>query len=294
MAKTVMTELGFTDIEAAPPKLKRGADPVPTSLDAPSASSPNADDISELSESTPVNGAAPIAAPAAPAPSPKVEEQQSQVDSVIAGRLAPLETDEDEHDEDEEDEEDEKADNTEDAQLDGLKGKQFNISPADDQRIHATVMREHALVWRTLRRFGVEHADADDATQLAFVAFSSRIRDVKVGRERSFLIGVCSRTAANYRRKAARRPEDCSECMDRTPDHRPNPEELFHLKEKRQTLERLLSHLPPKQREVFVLYELEGWTLPQIAECLTLRLGTCTSRLRRARDRAAQWVGDNK
>lgn len=290
MAKTVMTELGFTDIEARPPKLKRGADPVPTSADAASAISPKVDDVSEPSESTPVNGAAPIAAPAAPAPCPKVEEQQNQLDSVIADRRAPLETDEDEDGEDE-NEDDPTA---EDAQLDDLRGKKFNVSPADAKRIHTTVSREHALVWRTLRRFGVEHADADDAMQLAFLAFWSRIRDVKVGRERSFLIGVCSRTAANYRRKAARRPEESSPCMDRTPDERANPEELFHLKEQRQALERLLSHLPPKQREVFVLYEYEGMTLPEIAECLTLRLGTCTSRLRRARQRVGEWVGDSK
>lgn len=65
--------------------------------------------------------------------------------------------------------------------------------------------REYVLVWRTLRRMGVERGDVEDATQDCFLAFAKRIRDVQAGRERSFLMGVCSRTAANFRRRAARR-----------------------------------------------------------------------------------------
>jgi RNA polymerase sigma-70 factor (ECF subfamily) len=41
---------------------------------------------------------------------------------------------------------------------------------------------------------------------------------------------------------------------------------------------------------VFVLYELEGFTLPEIAEALATPLGTATSRLRRARDNFEAWV----
>jgi DNA-directed RNA polymerase specialized sigma24 family protein len=41
---------------------------------------------------------------------------------------------------------------------------------------------------------------------------------------------------------------------------------------------------------VFVLYELEGFSLPQIADTLQIPLGTATSRLRRARAHFEAWV----
>jgi RNA polymerase sigma-70 factor (ECF subfamily) len=39
-----------------------------------------------------------------------------------------------------------------------------------------------------------------------------------------------------------------------------------------------------------VLYELEGFSLPEIAEALQVPLGTATSRLRRARGNFEAWV----
>ncbi|HYJ08959.1 MAG TPA: sigma factor-like helix-turn-helix DNA-binding protein, partial [Polyangiaceae bacterium] len=58
----------------------------------------------------------------------------------------------------------------------------------------------------------------------------------------------------------------------------------------REELDRGLLSLPFEQRTVFVLYELEGFTLPQIGEALGIPLGTATSRLRRARANFEAWV----
>jgi DNA-directed RNA polymerase specialized sigma24 family protein len=41
---------------------------------------------------------------------------------------------------------------------------------------------------------------------------------------------------------------------------------------------------------MFVLYELEGFSLPEIAAALAVPLGTATSRLTRGRERFENWV----
>jgi RNA polymerase sigma-70 factor (ECF subfamily) len=46
----------------------------------------------------------------------------------------------------------------------------------------------------------------------------------------------------------------------------------------------VLSKVDPDLVEVFVLYEIEGLTAPEIAEVLQIPLGSVASRLRRARE----------
>jgi RNA polymerase sigma-70 factor (ECF subfamily) len=163
-------------------------------------------------------------------------------------------------------------------------------NPADDERLALGLAAHFSFVWRMLRRFGVREADVDDATQLAFMTYASRLADIEPASERSFLIGTCLRIASNHRRQQMRRPE----LFDAEPDRReaeiPNPEELVVKKQWRALLDAGLEQLPLEQRTVFVLFELEGFSLPEIAENLGIPLGTATSRLRRARTRFETWA----
>ncbi|HTQ08230.1 MAG TPA: sigma-70 family RNA polymerase sigma factor [Polyangiaceae bacterium] len=162
-------------------------------------------------------------------------------------------------------------------------------SPSD-VRLARALESHFALVWRSLRRFGVAEADVDDAAQLAFMTLASRIASVAPGSERAFLIGTAARLAANHRRKQARH----GEVLEADPDQRhgsaENPEEAMQSKQRRALLDQGLELLPHEQRTVFVLFELEGFSLPEIAENLAVPLGTATSRLRRARARFAAWA----
>ncbi len=59
-----------------------------------------------------------------------------------------------------------------------------------------------------------------------------------------------------------------------------------------QMLDRLISKLPPLYREVLVLREIEDLSYREIAEILTLPIGTVMSRLARARQRLQRaWRG---
>jgi RNA polymerase sigma-70 factor (ECF subfamily) len=162
-----------------------------------------------------------------------------------------------------------------------------------DHRLRAAFERHFSLVWRSLRRFGVPAATADDVAQQVFLTFSERLSDVELGRERAFLLSVSVRAAANERRRLQRARETPTEdaALDAVPDTR-TPEELLHRKRQRERLDHALATLPDDQRVIFVLFELEGLTLPEIADSLGIPLGTATSRLRRARGRFETWVAD--
>lgn len=144
------------------------------------------------------------------------------------------------------------------------------------------------MVWRVLRRFGVHPNDMEDAAQLVYLTLSGHLQQVGEDKEASYLAAVSVKVAANVRRKAQRRREEPSVADSLTTSL--TPEALLDQKQRRRELDRGLDTLSEEQRAVFVLYELEGFSLPEIAEALAIPLGTATSRLRRARDHFQTWL----
>ena len=59
--------------------------------------------------------------------------------------------------------------------------------PSDARRLRRLVDREHAFVWRSLRRLGVLEGDVDDAVQKVFLVTSQRLATFPPDRDRSFL-----------------------------------------------------------------------------------------------------------
>jgi len=166
----------------------------------------------------------------------------------------------------------------------------FQADTTDQARLAQALAQHFSLVWRSLRRFGVDEHAVDDAAQHVFLTLAERLPDIEAGRERAFLIGASLRVAANARRKRSRSPETPSDQLEQHANQAPDPEELLQKKQRRAALDRALDELPLDQRSVFVLFELEGLSLPEIAELLQVPLGTATSRLRRARHRFEKWV----
>jgi RNA polymerase sigma-70 factor, ECF subfamily len=148
------------------------------------------------------------------------------------------------------------------------------------------IVRAHfASVWRFLRRIGFEEDVVDDAAQDLFFVALRRIDEAQPGRERAFLMGAAFRIASNLRRKAAREvPTEGLETDDTLEDDAPTPETRFDEERARALLYRLLAELEESLRVVFVMYELEGLTMQEIADVIEIPAGTVASRLRRARE----------
>jgi RNA polymerase sigma-70 factor (ECF subfamily) len=140
-------------------------------------------------------------------------------------------------------------------------------------------------MWRLLRRLGVRSDQLDDATQEVFWVAARRLSDIEPGRERSFLYGVVLRVAASeLRRQKAAMPLADLEQIPLLVDQRPSPEEQILERQAREILDDVLNRLPIDLRTAFVLHELEGLEVRQIAEIEEIPVGTASSRLRRARE----------
>lgn len=151
-----------------------------------------------------------------------------------------------------------------------------------------TVYREHfRFVWRTVRRLGIEGAQVDDVVQEVFVVVHRRLGDFE-GRSTAttWLYGIVRRVVADHRRTLRRKPlgtapED--DAMDAASAPEDGPEASAEQAERVRLLHHLLSQLDEAKREVFILAELEGLTLAEIAEALGVNANTVASRLRAAR-----------
>lgn len=136
----------------------------------------------------------------------------------------------------------------------------------------------HAMVWRTLRRRGLNSDAAADSTQQAFLIAAERLGDIRHGSERAFLIGTALRLARSFIRRAGRVQLETDMDLRVDPARSPLEDraavELFDL---------ALSRMDPDLAEVFVLYELNGFSSPEIAKLVDIPVGTVASRLRRAR-----------
>lgn len=148
------------------------------------------------------------------------------------------------------------------------------------------VLEQHgAFVCRSLRYLGVREADLDDTVQEVFLVVYQRLSDYEEkGRARAWLYSICTRIAHAQRRKVERRRESSPPAFL---ENAAAPTQHVHV-EDREALalgHRLLNELPPPQREVFLLYEVEDLPMSEIARALDCPLQTAYSRLHKARAR---------
>jgi RNA polymerase sigma-70 factor (ECF subfamily) len=154
-----------------------------------------------------------------------------------------------------------------------------------ESRMRASVLANHAFVWRCLRRLGVREANADDAAQHVFLVLAGRLRDVPVEREKKFLFNTALRVAANARRVQARvREEGWNDDPPDVPSDTLDPEQSLSEARRRALLDEVLAALPLELRTVFVLTEFERMSAPEVASLIDVPVGTVASRLRRARE----------
>lgn len=153
------------------------------------------------------------------------------------------------------------------------------LSSDESARLRAMFDAHHNLVWRTLRRFGLDAAAAADVGQQAFLIAVERVGDIWPGSERAFLIGTALRLARSSRRNAGRLEPQGQ--LDERVRHSEQPESQAMTLE---LLDRVLCKLDRSLVEVFVLFDVEGFSAPEIARALDLPVGTVASRVRRARE----------
>lgn len=150
-------------------------------------------------------------------------------------------------------------------------------------RLRAMVDDHVDAMARVLRRLGVPEGDVDDAVQQVFMTASRRLDDIELHAEKAFLYRTAVNVALHARRSIARRREDTRADVAIV-DTSPSVEEMIDRKRAALLLEDILNGMPEELRVIFVLFEVEQFSVAEIASLIDLAEGTTASRLRRARE----------
>lgn len=169
--------------------------------------------------------------------------------------------------------------------LSGAQGGSFPTAalPAAPVGDFRAIYDEHlALVFRTLRRFGVPDASLDDAAQDVFTVVHTKINDFE-GRSalKTWIFGIARRVARNHRSKQGELPIEAG--LEFSSESHALHKAASERVDKARLLWHAMRQLSDEQRELFLLVELEQFTLREAAELLGENQHTLTSRLKRTR-----------
>ncbi len=158
----------------------------------------------------------------------------------------------------------------------------------DTEAFGEIVMRYQGPVFRLcLRHLGA--ADAEDAAQEAFLR--GFVHREGFDHERPllpWLFTIARRTCIDRLRK---RREVFGEDLERVRDEGPGPQVVSETRDAMAGVQAALSELPAGQREVLLLYHVEGLAYRQIAEVMEIPIGTVMTWLHRGRTRLRELVG---
>jgi RNA polymerase sigma-70 factor (ECF subfamily) len=136
--------------------------------------------------------------------------------------------------------------------------------------------------------------DAEDVVQEAYLRAFRYSSGFRGGDARAWLLTIVRNTSYWWLRK--RRADEALAQFDEdiyTSAVEPsNPEQLLLQNADGRLVEKALSELPVRFREVLVLRELEGFSYKEIAGVIGVPIGTVMSTLSRARHRFRHAVGD--
>lgn len=155
-------------------------------------------------------------------------------------------------------------------------------APVEAPSVAEVFQQEAAYVARVLRYFGVPDAELADVCQEVFVVVHRKLAEFE-GRSalRTWLFRICQRTASDYRKRAhVRREVPVPEPREGLHEDGEASNERAALR--RQLLE-LLEQLDEDKRVVFVLFEIEGLDMKEVAQIVGCPLQTAYSRLHAAR-----------
>lgn len=158
------------------------------------------------------------------------------------------------------------------------------VAGGDGERIRRLLRDNLGGIVRYLGRVGIPPGEVDDVAQEVFLVAASKLGAIEPGGDRPFLYAVATRVAHNARRANTRRNRAHERYVDGDVDPAASPEELSDRLRARALLDAVLREMTPELRQVFLMCEVEGLGIPEVARSLDVPTGTAASRLRRARE----------
>jgi len=147
-----------------------------------------------------------------------------------------------------------------------------------------------SYVWHVLKRLGVAERDLEDLTQQVFLQVHGQLpKFVSTRPLRPWLFSFAYHAASNYRALARHRVELAIVAPEQH-DTAPSADEQLITRQELELAELALARVALDRRAVLLLHEVEGHSMPEIAESLSIPLNTAYSRLRLARQEYEQAV----
>ena len=147
-----------------------------------------------------------------------------------------------------------------------------HLSCDDLCRVH------YSRVLQLCRLLLTERRDAEEVAQEVFLKLVHEYRkDIEIRSWEAWLVRVTVNACHDRRRSAWWkwwRTQDDAFYEDDLPSQAPTPEEHFLNREEREHVWQALHKLSARQREVFVLRRLEGWSTEVVAEMLGVTAGS--------------------
>lgn len=135
------------------------------------------------------------------------------------------------------------------------------------------------------------HEDAEDAAQESFLVALQRLEECRTPeRFAGWLLTIVRNRSRNLVRRESLRATD--PLPPGATGRGPRPDRETERLELRDRLQAALDTLPPVQREIVLLHDLEGWKHREIAERLDLPSGTVRSHLHFARKALRSALGE--
>lgn len=164
------------------------------------------------------------------------------------------------------------------------------MTPVSEDEAGALFTAYHDRICRYIAGMVRDAAEAEDLTQETFLRAHRRqeaLRDAKAAR--GWLYRIATHVCVDHLRKRARRVvlDRDEEAHDGRPaaSESPSAHERVERAETSACVQRCLDYLPDSYRAVILLYGAHGLTAAEIAELLSVSVGTVKIRLHRARRR---------
>jgi RNA polymerase sigma-70 factor (ECF subfamily) len=169
----------------------------------------------------------------------------------------------------------------------------------DREAFNQLVVHYQSLAYNVAYRVLGDADAAADATQDAFLSAYRAIARFRGGSFRSWLMRIVTNACYDQLRVKKRRPTTSID-EDEDPDRQEwnvdpgeRPEAFVLRQELGQAIQRGLETLPPDQRTVVVLCDIQGMSYEEIAETMSTSLGTVKSRLSRGRSKLRDYLIQN-
>jgi RNA polymerase sigma-70 factor (ECF subfamily) len=164
------------------------------------------------------------------------------------------------------------------------------VADGDDDRALSALYRAHAdFVWRVARALGVPEALVDDVVHDVFFVVRRRMATLEPGRSaRPWLAGITRNVVMHVHRKLARERSR----LERVDPPPPPviPEHALEVSEAAALVHAFVETLDEDKRTVFLLCEVEGLAVVDVARVLEQNSNTIYARLRAVRAQFDRWA----